>query len=195
MRRPCRPTFHTFPNSLRYRIGLEPVRVPAFLCVMESCIHQLNEVNKNQLCPTISSNTSNKWPPCTSGKDPFTRLQVVLSERGLLTKRIEEELSEGLQYWKLEQTFKYSHIWWHPGEGWRCCASHKVEVVQKTLASMERNLTFGMGQTFLEECIFYAQWNCCQIGDHGVEIGIDDFQLVPCPCSLVQPSFVPHVHP
>lgn len=42
-------------------------------------------------------------PPCASGKDPLAGSRAVLLDRGLLAKRIEEELNEGLRYWKLEQ--------------------------------------------------------------------------------------------
>ena len=74
------------------------------LVFVESYIYQLDEVNEDQMCPTVSSNASKRRPLCGLGEDPFAGLRVVLSERGLLTKRIEEELSEGLQYWKLEHS-------------------------------------------------------------------------------------------
>ncbi|XP_024372032.1 uncharacterized protein [Physcomitrium patens] len=78
------------------------------LVFVESYIYQLDEQNEDQLC--FSALTGDSKPSCEVssefasglGKDPFAGLRVVLQEHDLLTKRIEDELMNGLHYWHLE---------------------------------------------------------------------------------------------
>ena len=125
------------------------------LVFVESYIHQPNEFNGDQLCPTMSSNTSNRRPPCGSVEDLLAGSWVVLSYRGLLTKRIGEDLSEGLKCWKLEQTWCTTIF-----DGIHVKVEDVVQAIRlnlirsENLGLLERSLTSDMGQAFLEVCIF-----------------------------------------
>ncbi|KAG0618075.1 hypothetical protein M758_4G036700 [Ceratodon purpureus] len=80
------------------------------LVFVESYIYQLDEQNEEQLylSPIIGGSKSSHEVSSKVadglGKDPFAGLRAILHEQDLLTKRIEDELIDGVQYWRLEQS-------------------------------------------------------------------------------------------